>query len=864
MESRYLTKINNLYEYIPLGVLIIDHTGKIMEFNNIFAALTGIAEKKNNTENISSLLPPEVFNQDKIKKYKFPLRAYDVLLTGVPSVHVYIDLTIDKIKIENEELFIFFFQDVSERKLKEKELISEEERFRLLTETSLDGISILDNKGNFVFCNGTHADITGYEFSDVEGKNLREFAPEDKGSEIKALINEVVNGNTIQLQIMFTRKNGEQIPVYLSFAPIYKEENVTGIMTVVRDISLYKNYENRLREDEARLSTLVNNIPAILWTTNKNNVITSISGAGLTNLNINLTQALNRSVEYFFNDILNIPDYNVRTSEALEGANIKYDVKIENTVFEIVINPLYDDDSITGTIGLALDISDSMQKDRKIMQLSTAVEQSAVSVIITDLAGNIEYVNRKFSELTGYTKEEVYNKNPRLLKSGVTSQKHYENLWRKIKSGEEWRGEFLNKKKNGELFWERAVISPVKNNNGEIINYLAVKEDITDLKNIEEELENHRKNLAVTVEEKTNQLIDTEKRLSTMAGLSNDVMMRLRDDGYIFYANPAAQQLFGDSIIDKNNLTDIESKKELVSFFIDEIKVIKEEKKQRHTNVQFQNEIWFDWFFIPEINTDKKLVSILIYGRDITEQKTLEQNIRDALIHERELNRIKTEFISMASHEFRTPLTTILASADLLEMFGLNWTEEKFREHIGKIQKAVGKLTVLLEEVLTLNRFGNIAEGFNPGLTDIKYLINGIINEFNIPVFPVDKIYVYYKVKNFEFIIDSRLFRLIIRNIILYFISKSGAEKPVKLEISDDADYLIVSVFSDETENESLNLSLLLESLSKIEELRKSGKGSLSLSIIYDACKRHQAVIRICRLEEGGKETICIMFPKEY
>ena len=123
-----------------------------------------------------------------------------------------------------------------------------------------------------------------------------------------------------------------------------------------------------------------------------------------------------------------------------------------------------------------------------LLTLSTAIEQSPSVVVITDLQGDIEYVNPKFTELTGYKKEEVLGKNPRILKSGHFRDKIYKEMWEQISNGGEWRGEFHNKKKNGDLYWEAASISSIRDSNREIKHYLAVKEDITERKSIEEAL----------------------------------------------------------------------------------------------------------------------------------------------------------------------------------------------------------------------------------------------------------------------------------------------------------------------------------------------------------------------------------------
>lgn len=123
----------------------------------------------------------------------------------------------------------------------------------------------------------------------------------------------------------------------------------------------------------------------------------------------------------------------------------------------------------------------------QLRRLSRAVEQSPVSIVITDPSGNIEYVNPKFTQVTGYSAAEVLGRNPRVLKSGETPPEGYRQLWETIKQGKEWRGQFHNRRKNGELFWEQASISAIVDNQGRITHYLAVKEDITEHKRVEQE-----------------------------------------------------------------------------------------------------------------------------------------------------------------------------------------------------------------------------------------------------------------------------------------------------------------------------------------------------------------------------------------
>ncbi|MDP1843441.1 MAG: PAS domain S-box protein, partial [Sediminibacterium sp.] len=126
----------------------------------------------------------------------------------------------------------------------------------------------------------------------------------------------------------------------------------------------------------------------------------------------------------------------------------------------------------------------------KVNQLSQAVENSPVTIVIADLAGNILYANNKFVEVTGYNKEEVIGQNPRILKSGHTSDAEYKLLWESITQGKSWKGEFQNKHKNGSFYWESAAIYPIKNGQDEVVQFLAIKEDITEQKKVNAKLKN--------------------------------------------------------------------------------------------------------------------------------------------------------------------------------------------------------------------------------------------------------------------------------------------------------------------------------------------------------------------------------------
>ncbi len=151
---------------------------------------------------------------------------------------------------------------------------------------------------------------------------------------------------------------------------------------------------------------------------------------------------------------------------------------------------------VQGVTGIGEDITEQRQAQEQVRKLSRAVEQSPSIVVITDRSGRIEYANPKFTEVTGYTVEEVQGENPRVLKSGETSADDYRDLWETISAGDEWRGEFHNRRKNGELYWEAASISALREEEGQITHFLAVKEDITERKRLEHEIEASNRELA--------------------------------------------------------------------------------------------------------------------------------------------------------------------------------------------------------------------------------------------------------------------------------------------------------------------------------------------------------------------------------
>jgi len=260
------------------------------------------------------------------------------------------------------------------------------------------------------------------------------------------------------------------------------------------------NNKQELEQSESRFHLLAENLSDVIWMLDLNGNFTYISPSASKFLGYEQNELESLEVK----DILTEADYQAHIASYLERIENEKNGQITDTktselwhkrkngeVFlaEIVANPLRDvNNKLIGILGVSRDISSRKKIEADIKKLSVVVEQSPTSVVITDVDGNIEYINETFTRVTGYAAEEAIGKNPRILKSGKTAIETYKDLWQTILLGKVWKGEFIKKKKNGEDYFEKAIIAPIKNKSGNITNFVSIKENITDKKNAEIEL----------------------------------------------------------------------------------------------------------------------------------------------------------------------------------------------------------------------------------------------------------------------------------------------------------------------------------------------------------------------------------------
>ncbi|MBV5312351.1 MAG: PAS domain S-box protein [Prolixibacteraceae bacterium] len=297
--------------------------------------------------------------------------------------------------------------------------------------------------------------------------------------------------------------------------PILEDDRLVAIKGVNIDVTDKKLDEEKIKQQNDRLAAIINALPDILFVSDQEGTYLEFYNASSQSLLYDEKKLIGSTVR----DVFDEKTANLHISminECLEQKQlITYEYSSSNTgaiqYFEARLVPLGNDK----VLRFVRDFTDKKQKENELIKLSQAVEQSPASIVITDLHANIIYVNPVFETTSGYSSAEAIGKNTSILKSGKTEQHVYQNLWKTIENGKEWKGEWINRKKNGEFYWEEISISPIHNSAGEVVNYMAIKQDISQRKLAEQEIMELNSRLEIRIQERTCELEETNKNLTT-------------------------------------------------------------------------------------------------------------------------------------------------------------------------------------------------------------------------------------------------------------------------------------------------------------------------------------------------------------
>lgn len=396
------------------------------------------------------------------------------------------------------------WENITARKKAEIALRNSEMRYRAFVENIPDVIFQVDLKGNFIFLNQAGLNILKLTKEELIGSNIESLFPPDTVKTQFEAIGKVLQSKGIyelQIPILIDGITKEYFVVLIPFISI--DGDIDSLIGVCHDISELKRTEKALKLSESKfreqselLFNILRHIPNYIFWKDANNIYRGC------NENFAAWLGIDSSSQIIGKTIFDFVDRDVALKITEEESLImekgvpalNMEEEHINKYGEKVISsrnliPLRDaEGNKAGLMGMFDDITLRKNAENELRKLSRATEQSPALIMITDTDGIIEYVNPSFERVTGYHLDEIKGSNPNILRSGYTDPNIYKELWDTINSGQEWRGELQNKKKNGELYWESASISGIKNEKGKITHFIAVKEDITVRKELEFEL----------------------------------------------------------------------------------------------------------------------------------------------------------------------------------------------------------------------------------------------------------------------------------------------------------------------------------------------------------------------------------------
>ncbi len=405
-------------------------------------------------------------------------------------------------------------EEAQNRKLRDLRLLD------AIADGSTDSMFAKDEGGCYLFANREAARVFGVSLADLIGRSDGSVFPPDEAAALRRQDRMIMETGAVESwEEALTTADGPRTLLTTKGPLRDAAGKVVGVFGVSRDVTERRRDEESLREREEIFSAIVNQAAdGIVLLDTETQRFVEFNDAACTTLGYTRDQFA----------ALTAFDIQVdRTPEELAERIRSLQSKQESTTFDDRhrcadgsvrdVELSYRAIDIRGRSYLAgvwRDVTEKRRAAEQLLKLSRAVEQSMASVIITNTAGYIEYVNRAFVDTSGYAADEVIGKRAGLLKSGLTPAETYRALWASLGAGKAWEGEFLNRRRDGEIIVEFSRISPIVQADGTVSHYLSIQQDITERKRVEDELARYRDQLEQRVAERTRQLEEANQVLS--------------------------------------------------------------------------------------------------------------------------------------------------------------------------------------------------------------------------------------------------------------------------------------------------------------------------------------------------------------
>ena len=737
---------------------------------------------------------------------------------------------------------------------------SKEELLGLLNSTGA-GICEIDLQGKFTFCNQVALKMFGFLGHDeTKGHNMREMIKPTYKNRVPVPFNECNIYHTLiegsekysDNEVLWSL-NGNKIPVEYWSYPVYRNGELQGAVITFHDISermkvisKLKQKEDTLVQQNALINTILDSIPDIIF----------FKGLDGNYIGCNLpfcdfvgkpkAEILGRSQFDLFPketaDLFKEEDNRIiKTNQ-----NSRYEEWItypdgRKALIDTLKTPYCGPDGeLIGILGISHDITAAKKAEDELRKLSIAVEQSPVSIVITDTIGNIEYCNPKALETSGYTLEELKGQNPRLLKSGETTPTDYKELWDTISLGGKWNGVFHNKRKDGSLYYEYASISPIQGPDGKLIYYLAVKEDITNRREAEVAL---RKS-----EDKYRNLIEN----------ISDVIYEVDRFGIISYVSPSVVRIFGftpDEMVGKSITNFIKDDETMLAARYDKL-VTSEDVKIEHEAVTKSGETRYILISTKAVFDNGIFTGGSGTMVDITERKMIEMKLQENEALLRELNTTKDKFFSIIAHDLRTPFNAIIGLSDLLLMQIQSKDYDGIEEYAEIIQNSSQQAMNLLMNLLEWSRSQSGRLEIKPVLVDIALLTKGIINLLNDSALQKHIAIIKKMPETANVMADKEMIATVLRNLIANAIKFTNHGGKITISIEKKPEELIVEIADNGIGIRRENIDKLFridESTSTVGTQNEKGTG-LGLMLCKEFITKHGGKIWV--ESEQGKGSV--------
>ncbi len=490
------------------GIHILDLNGNVVQVNDAFCRMLGYTSFELLSMNVAQW--DAQWTKDELLGRIAAMNAANAVFETRHRRHdgslIDVEINASRVEIDGQPLIYNSARDVSERKRTEQAMRESEERWSFALEGAGEGVWDWDMQTGKIVYSKRYKEMLGFP-ADADWNGLSDWTERVNPEDLRHAMIDLetyLDGKsplyTVEYRMSCKDRNWKWVSargMVVSRAEDGRPQRMIGTHT---DITERKQAAEAIRISEARLRLLLDSASEAIYGISSDGNCTFCNPACIQMLGYRhadelIGKNMHQLIHYKHADETPFPAEKCRIYQAFQtGAEIH----VEDEVFwradgssfpvEYWSHPQLHHGEVVGAVVTFLDITERKAANEKLLKLSKAVENSPASVVITDTNGIIEYVNPKFTEVTGYTAQEAIGQNPRILKSGDFSPKFYEKLWQTITSGEVWQGEFHNKKKNGESYFEAASISPIRDDRGNIAYFVAVKEDITERKRNEQEL----------------------------------------------------------------------------------------------------------------------------------------------------------------------------------------------------------------------------------------------------------------------------------------------------------------------------------------------------------------------------------------